>query len=129
MTPDELKALAYQARCTPSLDAAAALDVLADALLEDGQIHDAWKPSKHHHTAKTKARGRLHLLSQAWGWAEAVTCTEFRHRSYLQLKELLDAGVISQRQLVRLFRERRGYWPVEDSDMVDAFAYAMGTGE
>lgn len=71
----DLEPLAWEAVVTPSLGAHAALDVLADALLERGAIREPWKPVKRSGLAtKTAARSakrsRRYVLGAAFEWAK-----------------------------------------------------------
>jgi hypothetical protein len=78
--PDPLDDLAWQAVATPSLDASAALDVLADALLERGTISAPLADTPRVYAVRT-ADGALDepmtnalrpksVREQAWAWAK-----------------------------------------------------------
>lgn len=63
--------IARQALTTPLLDASAALDVLADALLVEGLIKEPWGPSKKSVRERDRRRARNYVLSQALEWARS----------------------------------------------------------
>ncbi len=70
---DALEALAWSAVATPSLDAPGSLDVLVDALLERGVIHEPWKAEaglSREVRRRAGRRARGYLLLQAWEWAK-----------------------------------------------------------
>lgn len=76
MTDEEIKALALQAVCTPSVDAVAALDVLIDVLLEQGRIREPWKPSKgwtDRYQKRQAWRAWSYMRQQAWEIAKSMT--------------------------------------------------------
>lgn len=120
--------LAWEAVVTPSLDAYPALEVLTDLLLEQGKIKPPWTPSKRSPSDRDRRRSRQHTLRSAWEWAKERTkappksmvnqIKELMDRmsemepypagpvlmsrtNYNQLKEMLDAGVISLPQFTR----------------------------
>lgn len=70
----DLEALAWEAVVTPSLGAEPALHVLADALLERGEIREPWKPAvRSGRTTKSsdrsRRRSRAYVLGAAMFWA------------------------------------------------------------
>lgn len=97
--------IAWQAVATPSLDASPALDILVDVLLERDAIQPPWPPSARWRSERARtreaARSRTHLRMQAWEWACSVTYRPFQMRRYDQIKEMLDARLITMPDLYR----------------------------